>query len=80
MDKFFASRPAEKLNPADAPFKELKDLTLTNLYNKRPQWLLDVHTVLNQAVVAVKSNRGFLGCARNDVKINVGSLSAFRGQ
>ena len=32
--------------------KELKRRTLTNLYNARPQWLADAHTVLDAAVAA----------------------------
>ena len=30
--------------------KALKKRTLTNLYNARPQWLLDAHTALDAAV------------------------------
>lgn len=30
----------------------LKERTLTNLYNQRPQWLADVHAALDRAVAA----------------------------
>ena len=30
--------------------KELKERTLTNLYNARPQWLANAHTALDEAV------------------------------
>lgn len=40
------------LNPPKASPEELQKLTLTNLYNKRPQWLLDVHAALDSAVAA----------------------------
>ena len=30
--------------------KALKNRTLTNLYNTRPQWLVDAHTALDAAV------------------------------
>ncbi len=33
-----------------APVRELGRLTLTNLYNDRPQWLVDAHSVLDAAV------------------------------
>ena len=36
----------------EATAKELKARTLTNLYNARPQWLVDVHTALDAAVAA----------------------------
>ena len=40
------------LNPADAGLEELKLRTLTNLYNKRPEWLAQVHARLDAAVFA----------------------------
>ncbi len=40
------------LNPPDTPEEELKKRTLTNLYNKRPQWLDDAHRTLDHAVFA----------------------------
>ena len=36
----------------DAAEKELKKRTLTNLYNARPQWLIDAHAALDAAVAA----------------------------
>ena len=36
---------------ADAA-KKLKERTLTNLYNLRPQWLADAHEALDRAVAA----------------------------
>ena len=32
--------------------KALKKRTLTNLYNARPQWLVDAHATLDEAVAA----------------------------
>jgi type II restriction/modification system DNA methylase subunit YeeA len=32
--------------------KELKKRTLTNLYNERPQWLVNAHKALDEAVAA----------------------------
>jgi type II restriction/modification system DNA methylase subunit YeeA len=40
------------LNPADATAEELNKRTLTNLYNKRPEWLADAHRKLDEAVFA----------------------------
>ena len=34
------------------PRKALRKRTLTNLYNDRPQWLVDAHVALNAAVAA----------------------------
>ena len=34
----------------DEAFARLKRRTLTNLYNKRPQWLADLHDALDGAV------------------------------
>ena len=31
---------------------KLKERTLTNLYNQRPQWLADAHTALDRAVAS----------------------------
>ena len=36
----------------EAPVKELRARTLTNLYNDRPQWLCDAHAYLDAAVAA----------------------------
>ena len=38
------------LNPPDAAQSELKNRTLTNLYNARPTWLQMVHDRLDKAV------------------------------
>ena len=40
------------LNPPHAAPDELAKLTLTNLYNKRPQWLENAHRKLDRAVFA----------------------------
>lgn len=40
------------LNPSGASVEELKSRTLTNLYNKRPDWLAHAHRVLDEAVFA----------------------------
>ncbi len=40
------------LNPADASPEELKQRTLTNLYNQRPTWLDNAHRRLDNAVFA----------------------------
>ncbi|MGA2904692.1 MAG: DNA methyltransferase [Candidatus Korobacteraceae bacterium] len=38
------------LNPPGTSEQECKDRTLTNLYNKRPSWLAEVHRKLDEAV------------------------------
>jgi type II restriction/modification system DNA methylase subunit YeeA len=40
------------LNPPDATPEELKQRTLTNLYNARPTWLAELHRKLDEAVFA----------------------------
>ena len=40
------------LNPPDAPPEELSKRTLTNLYNARPTWLVELHRKLDEAVFA----------------------------
>jgi type II restriction/modification system DNA methylase subunit YeeA len=40
------------LNPPGLPEKELKQRTLTNLYNQRPTWLALAHEKLDRAVLA----------------------------
>jgi type II restriction/modification system DNA methylase subunit YeeA len=40
------------LNPTGASGQELKERTLTNLYNTHPAWLADAHRKLDQAVFA----------------------------
>ena len=39
-------------NPPGATDNDLKEKTLTNLYNKNPQWLLNLHKALDAAVFA----------------------------
>ena len=45
----YPKRPVARSQEAE---KELRERTLTNLYNIRPQWLLDAHADLNVAVAA----------------------------
>ena len=45
----YPKRPVARDNAAA---KELKARTLTNLYNARPQWLIDAHAALDSAVAA----------------------------
>jgi type II restriction/modification system DNA methylase subunit YeeA len=40
------------LNPTDISESDLKDRTLTKLYNKRPEWLANAHRTLDEAVFA----------------------------
>ena len=40
------------LNPPDASETDLKDRTLTKLYNARPEWLANAHRTLDEAVFA----------------------------
>jgi len=40
------------LNPPGASEADLKSRTLTNLYNKRPEWLANAHRTLDRAVFA----------------------------
>jgi hypothetical protein len=40
------------LNPPGASYDDLKTLTLTNLYNQRPEWLANAHRSLDEAVFA----------------------------
>jgi type II restriction/modification system DNA methylase subunit YeeA len=43
----------DRILPKDADAaKKLKERTLTNLYNQRPQWLADAHETLDRAVAA----------------------------
>ena len=44
--------PKRPIARDEAPVKELKARTLTNLYNDRPQWLCDAHADLDAAVAA----------------------------
>jgi len=45
-----AGYPKRAVPTAIAPLKELGRRTLTNLYNERPQWLVDAHAELDGAV------------------------------
>ena len=40
------------LNPPRIDLEELKNRTLTNLYNQRPEWLSNAHRALDEAVFA----------------------------
>lgn len=40
------------LNPPDIAPEELKNRTLTNLYNRNPEWLVNAHRALDEAVFA----------------------------
>ena len=42
--------PKRPVPTAAAPLRELGRRTLTNLYNERPQWLVDAHAELDAAV------------------------------
>ena len=42
--------PKRPVPSAAAPVRELRRRTLTNLYNERPRWLVDVHEDLDAAV------------------------------
>jgi hypothetical protein len=42
------------LNPPGIDFNELKNRTLTNLYNQRPEWLSNAHHILDEAADAIK--------------------------
>ena len=44
--------PKRPVPTAAAPLRELGRRTLTNLYNERPQWLVDAHAELDNAVAA----------------------------
>ena len=45
----YPKRPVPRSKAVD---KELGKRTLTNLYNLRPQWLLDAHAAVDTAVAA----------------------------
>ena len=52
VDEPVAGYPKRAVPTATAPLKELGRRTLTNLYNERPQWLVDAHAELDAAVAA----------------------------
>jgi type II restriction/modification system DNA methylase subunit YeeA len=47
-----AAKRDDWLNPPDATEDEIRERTLTNLYNARPTWLADAHRKLDEAVFA----------------------------
>ena len=52
VDEPMAGYPKQPVPTAAAPLRELGRRTLTNLYNRRPQWLMDAHAKLDGAVAA----------------------------
>ena len=52
VDEPVPSYPKRPVPRDEAAAKELKKRTLTNLYNTRPQWLVDAHANLDAAVAA----------------------------
>ena len=52
VDEPVAGYPKQPVPTDIAPLKELGRRTLTNLYNERPQWLVDAHVTLDVAVAA----------------------------
>ena len=50
VDEPVAGYPKRAVPTAAAPVRELRRRTLTNLYNERPQWLVDAHAELDAAV------------------------------
>ena len=52
VDEPVAGYPKRPIPRDEAAAKALKKRTLTNLYNARPQWLVDAHEALDAAVAA----------------------------
>ncbi|MYF71731.1 MAG: class I SAM-dependent DNA methyltransferase [Proteobacteria bacterium] len=52
VDEPVPGYPKRPVARSDTAAKELKARTLTNLYNARPQWLIDAHAALDSAVAA----------------------------
>ena len=52
VDEPVPGYPRRAVSRDEAAAKELKKRTLTNLYNTRPQWLVDAHEALDAAVAA----------------------------
>ena len=52
VDEPATGYPKRPVPTAVAPLQELGRRTLTNLYNERPQWLVDAHAELDAAVAA----------------------------
>lgn len=50
VDEPVVGYPNRAVATAAAPLRELGRRTLTNLYNERPQWLVDAHGELDWAV------------------------------
>ncbi|MCY3959935.1 MAG: class I SAM-dependent DNA methyltransferase, partial [Chloroflexi bacterium] len=50
VDEPVTGYPKRPVPTAAAPLRELRRRTLTNLYNERPQWLVDAHAALDSAV------------------------------
>ncbi len=50
VDEPVAGYPKRAVPTATAPLRQLGRRTLTNLYNERPQWLVDAHGALDTAV------------------------------
>lgn len=50
IDEPVEGYPKRAVPTATAPPRELRRRTLTNLYNERPQWLVDAHRDLDSAV------------------------------
>ena len=50
VDEPVPGYPKRAAPTAAAPIRELRRRTLTNLYNERPQWLVDAHAELDAAV------------------------------
>ena len=52
VDEPVPGYPKRPVARDEAPAKELTSRTLTNLYNRQPQWLADAHAILDAAVAA----------------------------
>ena len=50
VDEPVPGYPKRQVARDEAAAKQLKSRTLTNLYNARPQWLIDSHTRLDATV------------------------------
>ena len=53
MDEPVPGYPLRPLPRDKAAARKLKERTLTNLYNARPQWLAEAHAALDAAVAVV---------------------------
>ena len=52
IDESAPNYPKRPVPTPAAPLQQLKRRTLTNLYNEKPQWLLNAHAELDSAVAA----------------------------